>query len=732
MAASTGHPDPGADPGAPPAAPRHPVERVLHGVRSTDDYAWMRDHTDPQLLEYLSAERAHYERAAAGIAGLAEDLQARIVARTPPSQTSVSWMRGGLEYYTRTDEGREYPALYRRPPGGSADTERLLVDLEHEAAGHEYAELGLTEVSPDGRWLAWSIDTTGDEVFQLRFRDLESGRDLPDRIGRSYYTGAWSADSRSFFYLVHDSVYRPYLVCRHLLGTDPTDDEEVFREDDRAYDVTVRATRSGAFIVIRTENRDTAECHLIPAARPGCAPAVVWPRHREIEYDVEHAGPDAGSGRLFAVTNAEAVEFRLLALDLQGDLEEGRPGAWREIVAGRDDVRLVSADAFAGHLVTSARRGGRTLLEIRDHDGGLRHELTCPVPEGTLGLATNEEYGSGTVTVRTASLIEPATWWDVDLGSGGWTVRHRTPVPEYLADDYVTQRIEAEAPDGTAVPVTVARRRSTPVDGTAPCLLYGYGSYESSSDPDFEVTVSALLDLGAVFAVAHVRGGGELGRRWWLGGRLHTKPNTFSDFVAAGRALIAGGFAAPDRLAARGLSAGGLLMAASLALAPDLWRAVVAEVPFVDVIGSMLDPGIPLTINEWDEWGDPRRADDFAVMRSYSPYDNPPAGRRPALLVTGAVNDARVLVHEPAKWVARLRATAAPDSGELLFRPELGEGAHTGPAGRYSRAGYEAEILAWVLDRLSAGGSGSAAGGDDERDTVAARGPDVTTGAGSG
>jgi oligopeptidase B len=336
-------------------------------------------------------------------------------------------------------------------------------------------------------------------VYRLRFRNLESGRDLPDVIGRSYYTGAWSADSRSFFYLVPDSVFRSYLVRRHLLGSDPTEDDDVFREDDRAFEVEVRGTRSGAYIVIRTANRDTAECHLIPADHPWHAPAVVWPRRREVDYDVEHvAAPDSGSGpgRLLAVTNDEAAEYRLLAADLAtGPDGERRPGEWRELVGHRDDVRLVRADGFAGHLVLSARRGGRTLLEIRGHDGALRHELAGRLEQGTLDLATNEEYDAVAVTVRTASLIEPASWWDVDLTSGEWSLRHRDDVPAYDAGDHVTERL-ARAPDGTSVrdrgPAPVH-----PVDGTAPCLLYGYGAYEASSDPDFEVPVTALLDAGA-------------------------------------------------------------------------------------------------------------------------------------------------------------------------------------------------------------------------------------------
>ena len=743
---------PGAGPGdGAPVAPRRPVERVLHGVRDVDDYAWMRNHDDPDLLANLRAERDWYDTATAHLAPLRAELYRRMADRTPAAEESVSWRRDGYLYRTRTAEGHQYPALYRSsifvPTSAGGELQRpaegfwrqthedMLLDLEELARGHEYAALGVRLVSPDGNWLAWSLDVTGDEVYRLRFRDLRTGEDAPDEIGRSYYTGAWSADSTCFFYVVHDEVYRPFRVLRHELGTDPSADVEVFRDDDRKYDVEVRTTRSGGFVVIRTANRDTAECHLIPAAAPHTAPVVVWPRRTGIEYDVDHVWPAGqldgatGPGALLAVTDEGATEFRVLAADLRSDLPSGLPAGlpagladlgWRELVPGRDDVRVLRVEPFAGHLVLTARRGGRTLLEVRGHDGALRHALVAPVPEGTLELNPDQEYGgqeygAAAFTARGQSLIEPPAWWDVDPGPQGaeprWTVRHRSPVPGYDAADYLTERIEATAEDGTAVPVTVARRRDTPVDGTAPCLLYGYGAYEATSDPEFDVAVSALLDLGVVFAVAHIRGGGENGRRWWLGGRLHTKPTTFSDFVAAGRALVSAGLAAPDRLAIRGLSAGGLLMGASLGLAPRLWRAVVAEVPFVDVVGSMLDPDIPLTVNEWDEWGDPRRPDDFAVMRGYAPYENPPSGPRPDLLVTGALHDPRVLVHEPAKWVARLRATAEPGTGMLLFRPELGEGAHVGPSGRYAHLDYEAEILAWVLDRLGVASGTQTVGG---------------------
>ena len=712
----------------PPEAPRHPVVRDLHGVRVVDDYAWMHGPDGVPggpLRQYLAAERAHYARVTDRLEPARARLRAAIAGRMPVEDVGVAWRQGGARYRMRTPPGADYPSLCRLEPDG---TERVLLDVQREAAGHDHAELGVLLPSPDGSRLAWSLDTTGDENYPLRVRDLRTGRDLPDVIPRSYETAAWSSDSGTLFYVVQDRLNRPAAVRRHLVDDDPRADAEIYRDDDEAFDVTVRGTRSGALVVILSRSHSCAECHLVPAGEPATAPVLVRRRRPGVLYDVEHVAGPAG-GTLLMVTDDGAPEFRVLAGSVPSGGPEPDPvgtAGWRELVPGRDDVRVYGVEAFRDHLVLPVRVGARTALEVRDRAGALLGTLHAPVPEGTLQLDRNQEYDTSTVTLTAQSLVQPPVWWDVDLAGGPgapWRERHRHTAPGYRADDYVTERVDATAADGTGVPVTVARRRDTPVDGRAPCLVYGYGSYESCVDPEFEPGVSVLLDAGAVFAIAHVRGGGEGGRRWWLAARTRGKPVSFDDLAAAGRGLIASGHAAPDRVALRGLSAGGLLAAAGYGRDPMLWRAVVAEVPFVDVVGSMLDPRIPLTVQEWEVWGDPRDPDDFAVMRGYSPYENPPAGRRPDLLVTGSLHDTRVLVHEPAKWVARLRATATRPA-ELLFRAELGEGAHAGPAGRYARAGYEAEILAWVLDRIGAGDGGPAGGdggGDAPGAGVAAR-----------
>ncbi|HUL24921.1 MAG TPA: prolyl oligopeptidase family serine peptidase [Streptosporangiaceae bacterium] len=708
----------------PPAAPQRPA------APGADPYAWMRNTGDPAMRAYLAAERSYYDQQTAHTAAVRDRLREEMSAREVPADESVSWRRGEYAYFTRTLPGHEHEQFCRRvdgpgggpvgggpaagtasPPAqaGSPPAEVLLDEnllLDDPDCNGAYVALGVREVSPDGTLLAYSVDFDGDEVYQLRIRDLASGEDLmtgaglPERIGRTYYGLAWSADSRSLFYIVTNAAYRAYQVWRHDIGADPAQDVLVFTEDDERFDVIVRATRSGAYVLLETESRDTAETLVIPATDPTAKPVVLQERRTGVEYRADHAdGPDGGE--FYLVTNDGAVEFRLV----RGPVTRA-PGqdGWTEVIAGADGTRLVSCDVFGRFLVVEQRRAAAAQLRVIDRETGEQRLIEAAGPEVALALAVNEDYQAAAVTVRTQSLIDPPSWHDVDLASGGWRLRKRQQVPGYDPAGYRTQRITAPAPDGTAIPVTVAYRAGLPQDGTAPCLLYGYGAYEDCEWPEFSSPVVSLLDRGYVYAVAHIRGGGEGGRRWWLQGRLDRKRTTFTDFIAVADALADGGWAAGGAIVSRGLSAGGLLQGAVYSMAPQRWRAVVAEVPFVDVVNSMSDPTIPLTIAEWDEWGDPREPAMRAYMESYSPYDNVPAGPRPDLLVTGSLHDPRVLVHEPAKWVARLRATSpaaaagGAGDGRVLFRAELGAAAHVGPSGRYSKLAYEAEVFAFILD----------------------------------
>jgi oligopeptidase B len=665
-----------------------------------DPYGWMRDPDLPALHDYLAAERAYYDLQTAPTRGLQDRLLGEMTARVAPAEDSVSWRRGGFEYFTRVSPGQELEQFCRVAGPGSPvqvllDQNLLLAD---PACSGDYVDVAVREVSPDGRLLAYSVDFTGDELFQLRIRDLATGADLPDRIEATYYSLGWAADSRSLFYVLTDQLYRPHEVWRHEVGTDPAGDVRVYREDDERFALTVRATRSGGYVLIETESRETTETLLIPAAAPQTPAAVLEPRSPGTEYRADHAdGPDGGE--FYLVTNDVAEEFRLVRAPARAP---GRAG-WTEVIAGSPDTRLVSCHVFGPYLAVEQRHAAAPQLRVLHCASGEQRLIEAAGPQYSLALGINEDYAATAVTVRTESLTDPPSWHDVDLASGGWRLRRRKDVPGYDPAGYRTQRVAATAADGTVIPVTIAYRRGLHPDGTAACLLDGYGAYEDCYWPEFSVATPSLLDRGAVYAVAHIRGGGEGGRRWWLQGRLDRKRNTFTDFIAAADALADQGWAATDRIVSRGRSAGGLLQGAVFTMAPRRWRAVVAEVPFVDCVTTMSDPTIPLTINEWDEWGDPRHDPVMrAYLRSYSPYDNMPSLPWPDLLVTGSVHDTRVLIKEPARWVARLRATAAADpdagpAGRLLFRAELGTEAHMGPTGRYDKLRYEAEVLAFIV-----------------------------------
>jgi oligopeptidase B len=660
------------------------------------------------MQDYLIAERAYYDAQTRPLAGLTEELYREAAARTPTqAEDSASWTLRGYRYWHRTPEGAENRQLLRAPADGPAirrdgglAPEQLLLDENELGAPTGYVEVGVAEVSPDNQLLAWSADTSGAEIYRLRFTNLGTGELLPEVIERSYPGAAWAADSQHFFYLVPDELNRPHQVWRHRVGTQAGTDVLVYSEDDARYDLTLLTSRSGELIIIAAACRDTTEVRIIPAGQPLAEPTVIEPRRRGVEYRVDHVlDPAGGSGDLLIVTDDGAPEFTLMRAPVA---EPGRAN-WTSagcpaVAPARADTRLVRCDALASHLLLTLRRDGAPLLAITDLAGGAVLEIAPQLTAGSIAVAHAGDYHSGSVLIVEESLIEPARWSELDLATGRRHEVKRDTVPGYDAGRYRTERIEVRAADGVAVPVTLAYREGTSLDATAPCLLYGYGAYESCLDAEFDRTLPSLLDRGVVYAVAHVRGGGERGRSWWQQGRLRAKPRTFDDFIDVANGL-AGRVVDGTRIVSRGLSAGGLLQGAVYSKAPGRWRAVIAEVPFVDCVTSMLDPGIPLTVNEWDEWGDPRDPGDFACMRSYSPYENPPPGRRPDLLVTGAVHDPRVLVHEPAKWVARLRATDT-ESSRVVFRVELGAGAHTGPSGRYGHLRYEAEVCAFILDAM--------------------------------
>ncbi len=672
------------------------------GTRS-DDFGWLAG-DGPDVMRVLADERAYYEERVHELRPLRDELAAQMRGLVPEADISVSFMRRDYTYLTQFRAGADLPSLARRPLGGGPV--EVLVDLDAVAAqeGSSYAEFGLTEPGPDDRLLAWSVDLTGAELCSLRFRDLSTGQDLPDRVEQTYYSGAWNADGTRFLYVVTDRAMRPWQVREHVLGTPADADRIVLQEDDERFEVTVRATRSGQWIVIESRSRDTSECWMLPAQDTTAAPRSIAGRRQGIEYSVDHA-PWGPVDEMLMVTNDQAPEFRVLAAATD------TLAPWREVVAHDPATRIIAADAFAEHVVLTLRRDGLPLLRVARRDWSDSYDIPPADEASTICLIEVDVFDPRAVTIRTESRTTPPTWWDVDLESGERSEVHRTQAPGLDPSRYVASRVWATARDGVQLPVTICRHRDVALDGTAPCLLYGYGAYEYVFEPEFDPALPALLDRGVVFAHAHVRGGGEMGRIWWEQGRLLQKRTTFDDFIDVAD-VLADDLVDGNRIASRGLSAGGLLQGAVYSQRPDRWRAVIAEVPFVDVVTAMSDPSIPLTVNEWDEWGDPRDPEYLTYMAGYSPYDNPPAvAGRPPLLVTGAVHDPRVLVREPAKWVSRLRATdpdrgAGADSadptspGTVLFRVETAEGSHGGPAGRYGHLDYEAEVAAWVLAAL--------------------------------
>lgn len=648
----------------------------------------------------LEAENAYTDAVCASTEPLRATLFAEIKARVKETDLSVPVRRGQWWYQARTVEGLPYPIHTRR--ADDAATHRPVPESEAEvildenvvAEGHEYSQIGSAAVSPDATLLAWSVDHTGDETFTLHIRELATGIDRDETIDEVSYGVAWSADSDWLFYVTMDAARRPDRVWRHRLGTSQDDDTVVFAEDDERFFVGVETNRSDDWIVVSSQSAVTSEVHLLDAHDPAGELRCVAERRQDVEVSVE-----AHRDQLFVLSNDHGAEdFALSSADPHA-LDE----PWRTVIAHEPGVRLEGCDAFAGHLVVHLRRGGTTGIRVIDLSDGTARDIELPDTIGTVSPGANPEFTASSYRFAYQSLVTPPSVFDEDLTGRTDRVLLKQLEVEggYAAEDYTTYRVEVTAEDGTAVPVSVVRRVDTPLDGSAPCLLYGYGAYEISMDPWFSVGRLSLLDRGWIYAIAHVRGGGELGRHWYTDGKFAAKVNSFTDFVACARTLVSTGVTAPDRLVARGGSAGGLLVGAAVNLAPELFAAVIAEVPFVDPLNTLSDPSLPLTVTEWEEWGDP--IDDpgaFATIRSYSPYENVRAVAYPAILATTGVNDPRVSVHEPVKWVQRLRAVTTGDAPILV---KVESGGHGGPTGRYDAWRDEAFVLGFALTNVAGG-----------------------------
>ncbi|HEV7864500.1 MAG TPA: S9 family peptidase, partial [Acidimicrobiia bacterium] len=664
----------------PPVARRVPHVHEAHGDRRPDDYHWLRDRDDPEVTAYLEAENAFADAVMEPLRPLQEKLYAEIVSRIQETDLSVPVPHGPFLYYSRSVEGLQYPIHCRRTAGadntGDGGPEQILIDENVLAEGQEYCALGAFEVSPDHRLLAWSLDTEGDEDHVLRVRDMETGEDHPEAIPGTSYGVAWASDNRTVFYTTLDESRRPWRVWRHRLGTDPAEDVVVHQEDDDRFFCSIERTRSGGFIVIDLRSAVTSETRLLRADDPEGAFTVLERRRQGVEYGLDHHGD-----RFFIMTNEDAPNFRLV----EAPVEAPGPENWREVIAHSPDIKLEGIAAFAGHLIVLERAEAVRRLRVMALDGSDgQHVIEQPEAVSRVGMPEedNPEFDRRTLRYTYTSLVTPQSIFDYDLDTRERTLLKQEPVlGGYDPTQYETRRLWATASDGTRVPISLVARKGTPTDGSAPCVLYGYGSYEASSDPRFSSLRLSLLDRGFVWAIGHIRGGGEMGRAWYEAGKLHHKANTFTDFIACAEHLVEAGWTSPDRLAILGGSAGGLLVGATLNLRPDLFRAAVAEVPCVDVVSTISDPPLPLSVIEWEEWGNPADPEFYATMKSYSPYDNVRPARYPDLFVTAGLNDPRVSYWEPAKWVAKLRTTAEP-GGRILLRTEMGAG-HGGPSGRY-------------------------------------------------
>ncbi|WP_205474558.1 S9 family peptidase [Nocardioides sp. SYSU D00038] len=712
---------PDADPAPrPPVADRRPTTREIHGHVRTDDYEWLRDKEDPEVRAHLEAENAYTQARTAHLADLRQAIFDGIKARTRETDLSVPTRSRGHWYYGRSFEGREYGASCRvpvadpddwTPPRPAEDCapdqpalpgEQVLLDLDALAEGHEFFSLGGSSVSPDGNLLAYATDTVGDERYTIRVKDLTTGELREDEITGALGGGTWDRAGEHLYYTTVDESWRADKVWRHRLGTAQADDELVHHETDGRFFVGVGRSRTDRFIVVVSGSKVTSEYRYLDAEHPELGLQLFSPRREGLEYSIDHA-VIGGEDCFLVLHNHAGPDFELG----RAPVSPTPPEEWTPLLAHTSGVRLEDVDAFAGHLVVHQRSEGLTQLRIIELGGevderGLGEDYLVEFDDEvyTVGSGSNPGFGQPTVRLGYTTMAKPASVYDYDVRTRELTLLRQTPVlGGYDPDDYEEHRLWATADDGERVPISLVARKGAADAGPVPVLLYGYGAYEVSIDPYFSVARLALLDRGAAFAIAHVRGGGEMGRRWYEGGKLYAKQNTFSDFIACARHLVETGWTRPEVLVAEGGSAGGLLMGAVANQAPDLFGGVVAAVPFVDALTSMLDASLPLTVTEYDEWGNPE--DDPAVydyMASYSPYDNVAEQRYPAILAETSLNDTRVLYVEPAKWVARLRERAV-NGADVLLRTEMSAG-HGGVSGRYKAWHDRAFSLAWILDRM--------------------------------
>jgi oligopeptidase B len=670
---------------APPRATPEPVEAIVHGTRLVDEYRWLRDKDSARVRSHLETENAHTRAVMAFTEPFQETLYREMLARIQETDMDVPYRYGAFEYYGRTEQGKDYPILCRRALDDPA--EQVTLDMNTMAEGHEFFALGAYDVSPDARLLAFSTDVTGFREYTLQVKDLSTGGILPLRVEKARSV-AWANDSATLFYVVEDDAKRAYRLYRHRLGSAAHD--LLYEETDERFSIGVDETRSSAFVILTSHSATTSEVRFVPADRPDAPLTLAVPRRQEHEYYVDHRGE-----RFYILTNDRGRNFRLVTAPVNAPSEAN----WSELIAHREDVMLEGIDLFSGHYVLHERRGGFPRLRVVPFATGEAHDIELPEAVCTVHGGANLEFDTTVYRFVYESPVTPDSVFDYDMDTRSRTLLKQRPVlGGYDPARYASELVYATAADGTRIPVSMVYRRDLRRGGPQPTLLTGYGAYGFPHDVHFSSARLSLLDRGVVVAIAHVRGGGEMGKRWHDEGRMLSKRNTFTDFIAAAEHLVALRVTQPSQLAIEGGSAGGLLMAAVANLRPDLFKAVVADVPFVDVINTMLDASLPLTTGEYEEWGNPQEPEYFRYMLSYSPYDNIEVKAYPAMLVQTSLNDSQVMYWEPAKYVARLRAMKT-DSNPLLLKTNM-EAGHGGASGRYDFLREIAFTYAFVLWQL--------------------------------
>jgi oligopeptidase B len=670
----------------PPSAAKKPKVMVKFGDRRVDDYYWLRERSNPEVKEYLRAENAYTEAVMKPLEGFRESLYKEMLARIKETDESVPYRRKGYWYYQREVQGQQYP-IYCRRKGSMEAPEEILLDVNQLAEGRKFTAVGAMEVSPDGSKLAYTVDFTGFRQYTLQVKDLASASLGPERIER-VTSVAWAADNRTLFYVEeHPETKRSYRLHRHALGAGASD--LIYEEKDGHFDIGVGASRSEAYLVLGAYSKDTTEMRVLRASEPHGEFRVVEKRRKGHEYFLSHR-----PGEFWIRTNDKGRNFRLVRAP------EDRPGQaqWKQVLPARKLVMLEDVELFKDFWVAVERDNGLLKLRVADYEGG-HHYLEAPEAVYSTYSGTNAEYDTPTFRFIYESLVTPKSWYDYDVAKRTRKLLKQQPVlGGYDASLYTSEALVAKSKDGAEVPISLVYRKDRRAKGPQPLLLYGYGSYGYPMDPWFGSTRVSLLDRGMVFAIAHVRGGGDRGRTWYDDGKLMKKKHTFEDFVACAEHLVAKGYTAPDRLVIQGGSAGGLLMGAVVNMRPELFRAVVSQVPFVDAITTMLDSSLPLTVQEYLEWGNPNQEGAYRYMRSYSPYDNLKKGAYPAMLVETSFEDSQVMYWEPAKYVARLR-TLKTDPNVLLLKTIL-EAGHGGASGRYDALKELAFTYTFVLDQV--------------------------------